>query len=47
MTKSQTLKCLAEKTGLESGVGYSRADADNDNQWRSWRVGLSLVHRFD
>ena len=38
---------LAEKTGLDAGVDYSHARAQNDNKWNSWRIGVSVVHRFD
>ena len=37
---------LAERTALDGKVSYSNARADNDNQWRVWRAGLALVHRF-
>ena len=38
---------LAENTGLDGGVNYSSARADNDNKWHNWRIGASLVHRFE
>jgi hypothetical protein len=37
---------LAERTALDVGLRYSHAHAENDNQWNTWRLGASVLHRF-
>jgi hypothetical protein len=37
---------LAERTALDVGLSYSHAHAENDNQWNTWRLGASVLHRF-
>jgi hypothetical protein len=37
---------LAKRTALDFAATHSLTEADGDNQWNVWNVGLTLVHRF-
>ncbi len=37
---------LAKHTALDLAASHARTDADGDNEWKVWNVGLTLSHRF-
>jgi hypothetical protein len=37
---------LAKHTALDLAATHARTDADGDNKWNVWNVGLTLSHRF-
>jgi len=37
---------LAKHTALDLAATHARTDADGDNKWNVWSVGLTVSHRF-